>query len=95
MNANTYKGRESGNGTAQDIDTNTAFNKDFGTTAGTVLEGSNDALYAKLASANTFTGTNTFSNGILVDKSLRILNDAFIDPTGITTDTTILNMWTE
>ena len=39
MNANTYKGRESGNGTPQDIATNTAFNKDFGYTEGTVLEG--------------------------------------------------------
>ena len=48
MNANTYKGREAGNGTAQDIATKTAFNKDFGTTAGTVLEGSKDAEYVKL-----------------------------------------------
>jgi hypothetical protein len=40
---------------------NTAFNKDFGTTAGTVLEGSKDAEYAKLASANTFTENQNFS----------------------------------
>lgn len=33
----------------------------FGTTSGTVLEGSNDALYAKLAGAQTITGTKTFS----------------------------------
>ena len=48
MNANTYKGRESGNGTPQDISTKTAFNKDFGTTAGTVLEGGRDAIYLAL-----------------------------------------------
>lgn len=42
---------------------NTAFNKDFGTISWTVLEGSNDALYAKLASTNTFTGTKQDING--------------------------------
>ena len=40
---------------------NTAFNKDFGTTAWTVLEGSKDALYVKLAGAQTITGEKTFT----------------------------------
>jgi hypothetical protein len=44
MNANTYKGRENGNGTPQDIATKTAFNKDFGTTAGTVTQGNDSRL---------------------------------------------------
>lgn len=41
---------------------NSAFNKNFGTTAWTVLDGSNDALYAKLASANTFTDKQTINS---------------------------------
>ncbi len=39
----------------------TAYNKAFGTSAGTVLEGSNDALYTKLAGTQTITGAKTFS----------------------------------
>lgn len=39
----------------------TGYNKNLGTSSGTVLEWSNDALYAKLAGTQTITGDKTFS----------------------------------
>lgn len=42
-----------------------SLNFTFGTTAGTVLEGDNDALYAKLAGTQTFTGVKTFTTPVL------------------------------
>jgi hypothetical protein len=53
----------------------TAYNKNFGTVAGTVLEGSNDALYPKLASQNAFStsGTNRFGNGAFSSDNSAIL----------------------
>lgn len=40
----------------------TGYNLNLGTTAGTVLEGSNDALYAKLAWDQTIAGVKTFTS---------------------------------
>ena len=44
----------------------------YGTTAWTVLEGSRDALYPKLASANAFTntGNNTFAGNVWIQKTI-------------------------
>lgn len=52
-------------GTGLTLTTNT-FAADFGTTAGKVLEGSNDALYVKLAGAQTVTGVKTFSTQLVI-----------------------------
>lgn len=44
----------------------------YGTTSGTVLEGSNDALYPKLASANTFTADQTINSSSTGWQGLKI-----------------------
>lgn len=62
----------------------TAFNKNFGTSAGTVLQWDNDALYMKLAGTQTVTGDKTFSWVTIVptqsqgDSSTKAANTAFV-----------------
>ncbi len=69
----------------------TWYNKNFGTASDTVLEGSNDALYGKLAGTQTFTGNKTF-NGTsafvgaatavtqtVADNSTKIATTAYVD----------------
>jgi len=48
----------------------------FGTTAGTILEGSNDALYVKLAGTQTITGVKTFNADIQLSTTRKLLGVA-------------------
>lgn len=53
----------------------TWYNKALGTTAGTVLEWSNDALYAKLAGTQTIAGVKTFSSSPIIPTASNSSND--------------------
>lgn len=55
--------------------TGNTFAADFGTSAGEVLEGSNDALYVKLAGAQTVTGAKTFAADVTLGTGARIIED--------------------
>lgn len=63
----------------------TGYNLNLGTTAGTVLEGSNDALYMKLAGTQTVTGDKTFSGVTRAvtqsqsDNSTNVATTAYVD----------------
>jgi len=58
----------------------------FGTTAATALEGSNDALYVKLAGAQTVTGVKTFDADVQLATSRKVLGSAelTLEATGAT-----------
>ena len=68
----------------------TAYNKNFGVVADTVLQGNNDALYAKLAGTQTITGDKTFSGALTIpsatiattqtawDSSTKVATTAFV-----------------
>ena len=68
----------------------TAYNKNYGTSSGTTLEGSNDALYMKLAGTQTVTGDKTFSGALTIpsatvattqspwDSSTKVATTAFV-----------------
>ena len=48
----------------------------FGTTAGTILEGNNDALYVKLAGTQTITGVKTFNANVQMATGRTLLGNA-------------------
>lgn len=68
----------------------TAYNKNYWTSSGTTLEGSNDALYMKLAGTQTVTGDKTFSGALTIpsatvattqspwDSSTKVATTAFV-----------------
>lgn len=63
----------------------TAYNKAYGTSAGTTLEGSNDALYMKLAGSQTVTGDKAFTGASTAvtrspwDNSTKLATTAYVD----------------
>lgn len=69
----------SGGGTASSFTLNVL----YGTSANTALEGTNDALYVKLAGAQTITGAKTFNSQIIVGTTGEIRSDTGSGPVTI------------
>jgi len=69
----------SGGGTASSFTLNVL----YGTTSNTALEGTNDALYVKLAGSQTITGAKTFNSQLIVGTTGEIRSDTGLGPVQI------------